>query len=379
MSRWWILCVVLPTACNKAASGRPEVGQTSDTPAAVAQSEPVSARTALALADQGIAEFWSWWSGLSLDDRLRTATGEAPAVQAALSKRVDAIYPQLAWEFAAGSTSEHSLALSGEGDPVGRLVAERWKRAGPTGDAHWTYFATRQPIPAAELLDVTLEYEGVELDMKSVSVRATEDQVRPRLSISVWHPNLAHLPGESRTAAAFVALDNALGEHDVEMWLGKIEVVTTQPNPSINLVELRETVAALAAKTPPESFATATGTDPETGASLVFILQTSLRRWDNPFHDTFCDVRLGYTPDDRGMPTSAELAELQDMQETLLAELDAAVVFAGAATGGGARHLWLFADGDTDALQRIEAWAKKQPRTTSVESEFDPGWNLRPI
>lgn len=379
MSRRWILCLVLSVACNKLVADGSEGGQTSDTKAAVAEPEPVSARTALAAADQGIAEFWSWWSGLSLDDRLRTATGEAPALQDSLSKRVDAIHPQLAWEFAAGSTSEHSLALSGEGNPTGRLVAERWKRAAPPGDAHWTYFATRQPIDEAELLGVTLGYENVELDMKSVRVSAVENELRPQLSVTVWHPNLAQLPDESRSGAVFIALDNALGEHDVEMWIGNVEVGTMEPSSSMNLVELRETVAALEAKTPPELFATAAGTDPETGASLVFILQTSLRRWENPFHDTFCDIRLDYTPDDRGMPSSTDLAELQDMQETVIAKLGTTVVFAGAVTGGGARHLWLFADGDSDALERIGAWATERSRMTSVRSEFDPGWNLLPI
>ena len=372
-----VVLLVAVGACKKDAP-QPAVDKEIEAREAVA-AEALPARAALRTADPGIAAFWKWWGAVSLEDRLRVATGDATALQQELSRRVDAIHPNLAWEFGPGKTSEHALTLSGEGDPVGRLVAERWRRAGPPDGPHWSYFTTRQPADPSELLGLVIKYEGAELDFKGFVVVASEESPRPRLALDVWHPNLATLHEDARMNAAFVVLDNALGEDAVETWIGRIEVADSKPADGLDLKQLAEAVARREAEEAEPTFSLAEGKDPKTGARLVFTIDKNLRRWNHPFHDTWCDVGLAYAPNADGMPSNDDLERLQDAQEALLAKLGKTAVFAATATGNGARHIWLFVDGDSDALAQVAAWKQDYAGEVTVDAAFDPGWKNIPF
>ncbi len=382
MKRVGAIIVVMLSGCTRSPEPAPDASAKridSVVPAEPPASPPVSARAALQRADAPIASFWAWWSKLDLETRLQIATGENTAMVEALSWQVADIHPDLAWEFGPGTTSEHALTLSGEGDAVVRIVAERWAKAAPAADASWSFFTTRQAMSEAALAAGSLTYDGVPLALAETRVGTERESLRPRLGVSIWHPGFSQLPEASRSGAAFILLDQALGEASTERWIGNVAIASSEPGDAITLVQLRTTVDTLATETQKESFALAEGTDPETKAPLLWSLDVVVSRWDHPFHDTWCDVALSYAPRANGMPTKEDLSAMYTMQEDLEKQLGTWAVFVGTQTGMGKRHMWFFVDGGTEAVDKSRAWSARQDRETTVEAAFDPGWERLPL
>ena len=379
MSRWGVLVLSSIASCSRPDAQQHVVYETAPASASADVGRQDPARVVLRDADAGIAAFWPWWAGLDADARLKLATGQDPALMDALSQRVAAMHAALAWEFGPGRTSEHALTLSGEGDPVLRLVAERWRRAGPGDDPTWSYQTTRQAVARDELLGVTLRYEDVDLKLGETQLAVVRNERRPRLDLELWHPGFVRLSESSRGAAAFILLDQTLGEDATERWIGAMEVTSIPPAKPIDLLGLGDEVAKLVATTKENSHVVAEGKDPDTGQPLVFTLDVTIGRWDHPFHDTWCDVSLPYAANAQGMPNENDLATLYDLDDEIVALLGTDALRVGSATGAGHRHVWLYVDGDSEAVGKTQGWASKQTVKVEVATKFDPGWNELPL
>jgi hypothetical protein len=345
-----------------------------DTAPAVRADDP--SRAVLRDADASIAEFWRWWAGLSAAQRLTTATRPDGPLFDAMSEHVRAIAPAMAFEFGPGVTSEHALALSGEGDAVLRLIAERWRRAGPGNDATWSFHTARQAIATHELLGSTLRFEGIDVPLKDVRVDVRRPDDDPtRLDIGLWHPALAKLTDETRTMASFVVLDQAIGEDATLAWISSVSVVTDPPKPGHDLAGLAGEVAALAKATPEGTYTLGKATHPTTGDPIIVRMHVAARRWAHPFHDTLCTVTIPYASAHRGLPDALMLDAI-DARETVVTELlGAQAVHFGTVTGAGSRRIWFYVDGDTDAVTRVDRWAATLEPPARVESSFDPEWD----
>ena len=73
----------------------------------------------------------------------------------------------------------------------------------------------------------------------------------------LWHPALAEQPVEARLRAAFLFLDNLLGEEGVERWIGEIDVLD-DPTGGKTPDELRAEVDRRAATATGEAWVLAT-------------------------------------------------------------------------------------------------------------------------
>src|SRR5688572_25154267 len=94
---------------------------------------------------ESVTAFWEWWTaeGRALADA-SLAGGPNDDLVAAMSRRVSAIHPGLAWELSPGHQAEHCLVVSPEGNSTLRGAARRWVKEAPAADATWEFADSRQ-------------------------------------------------------------------------------------------------------------------------------------------------------------------------------------------------------------------------------------------
>ena len=94
-------------------------------------------RPAPADPSSAIEAFWHWWA----TDRERVAAaigdGTVQSFVSVISDHVRAIHPHLAWELSKGTTAQHALIVTPEGDPSIRHLAAAWLAQAPAPDARW--------------------------------------------------------------------------------------------------------------------------------------------------------------------------------------------------------------------------------------------------
>ena len=79
-----------------------------------------------------------------------------------ITKHVQRVHPQMAWELQPGSQAAHGFCLSPEGNPELRQVALRWLERAPKPDATWEYHASKQPARSL----MTLMVAGGQFDLR---------------------------------------------------------------------------------------------------------------------------------------------------------------------------------------------------------------------
>ncbi len=326
-----------------------------------------------------IAEFWSWWD--KNQQRLLAVMGQSmpPELIEEFSQQVSAIHPKFAWEFGAGVKSDHSLAITGEGDALLRMLAETWRRAGPPDDEHWEFYTTKQPIAPDRVGEFKIGMHDAEIDFGSLRFGVEEREHRRLVDVVVYHPGFAALPENVARHITFVMLDSIVGESNLETWIGAIDTVVDEPPGAQTPLELRTLVDGLPERWPEgDAWLLAKATDPETGQLLSFALNAGPKRWNNPFLETWVQVSLPYADRGDGMCDAETLDVLNDLEDVLVAVLEDDALYLGHRTGLGERQIYFYVDGDSDAADQIRDWATSLERAASVVSEFDPSWSNRP-
>ena len=319
----------------------------------------------------GIAAFWSWWA--QAKDRLDLAlsAGELGGIDRALSARVAAIHPDIAWELTAGQAARHALVLSPEGSPALRTVTERWLRAGPGADEAWEYHPARQADLRA--FETELQLGRRTFDPGKARFGTEVDHDRARVHVLVYHPDFPKLDDADRLRASFLLLDWALGEDDVERWLGEIRVTgTEQPH---DVAGVRDAVAELAGQYGRDDWTLMEGID-DRGRSLEARVRVPFPRMDHPLFDLHGAVRLSYRAGADGQPDDDEEPALEAITHGLLGRLGSSAVLGAVVTTAGQRTLHLYADHEGVVPGQVEAWAAQQPRQVTVEWAPDPGWEI---
>ncbi len=319
----------------------------------------------------GIAAFWAWWPQVSgkLDRAL--AAGELSGVDRMLSSKVAAIHPDIAWELTAGRKARNALVLSPEGSPVLRAVTERWLRAGPGADDVWEYHPARQ----SDLREFECSFQlGRHMFDPGKARFGTEvDHDRARVHVLVHHPDFPFLDDADRLRAAFLMLDWALGEDDVERWLGEIRVTgVEQPH---DVAGVRTVVTELAGEYGADDWTLLEGID-DRGQTLEAQVRVPFPRMDHPLFDLHGAIRIGYRAGEDGQPTEEESAALDVISKGLLGRLGRSAVLTAVVTTGGVRNLHLYADHEGVVPGQVEAWAAQQPRPVSAAWTPDPGWEI---
>lgn len=319
----------------------------------------------------GIAAFWEWWNEASarLDGAL--ASGDLGGVERALSSRVQAIHPNIAWELTEGRAARHALILSPEGAPALRGITERWLRAGPGADDAWEFYPSRPADPRA--FESELQLGRRTFDPAKSRFGTEIDHGRARVHVQVNHPDFPHLDDADRLRAAFLLLDWALGEDDVERWLGEIRPTgEAQPH---DMTGVQAAVKALAAELGPNQWATMEGLD-ERSRPVRARIRVPFPRVDYPLFDLHGAVTIPYSADPDGQPVDEEEQVLDAIADGLMGRLGRSAVLGGAVSVSGVRTLHLYADHEGVVPDQVSAWATQQQRSVSAEWDSDPGWDI---
>lgn len=329
---------------------------------------------AAARADQGIAKFWAFWA--EHRDGLLAQMGAQmdEALVAEVARATRAVHPDLDWEFCPGERAAHGFTLTGHGDPNLRLLAERWRAAAPEDEA-FDFYTTRQAVPRDQVMGVGLTIGSANVDFDSVRFGCAPDESRRAVSLVVQHSAFAPLDEDERMRAAFIVLDQILGEDGVERWVGDIEATSDPLEDATDALGLLDAVAAVSAL-PEDRWCIGEGE--EDGAPLVYVVNLAVKRWDYPRFDTWCCVRLEYEPEQAGMPSEADKGEMDVLEEGLRGLLGEGAVDLGRRTGNGSRELYMYVDGSLDTAERILAWTRGCGWPARLQLEEDPTWDRRP-
>lgn len=170
---------------------------------------------------ESIAQFWAWFSSKKDVIESMIKRSDASGLSQLLSPRLDRVMPGLAWEVGPGKIRPYMLTISSEGNHAQRRHVETIIRKAPDiGD--WEFYSSRQPRNIQS--EIELVSDGIRLSTDTWRFEASEDPARRRLDITVIDERLARLKDKLALKAIFVFLDSALGEDNVEAWIGGIQV-----------------------------------------------------------------------------------------------------------------------------------------------------------
>lgn len=338
-----------------------------------------TARAAPDEAEAKIDAFWIWWRTSS--ERLAAAvdSGRGASIAVELGAQVHAIDRRLAWETGPGLRgARHHLALSSEGDTELRVLAERWLARAPAADAAWEYYPARQAGPREVTLSLALrDAPTASVDLAKVTVGFESDPARELVHVTFHHPALSKLDEGQRTTAAFLVLDNLLGEDGVERWIGGVEISVGPLPEGKPLQALAAAVESLAREATGERFAVLEGRT-AAGLPLVATVNLAVKRVDHLLMDHHLVVTIPLRAEaSSGMPTSEEQRALNGLEDQLLESLARDAVYIGHETGEGKRTIHFHVAGRGPAEPRARAWARKHAkRRVEVALRYDPSWEM---
>jgi hypothetical protein len=254
-----------------------------------------------------IEAFWAWWADHRDEVVAAADAGNTDHVAALLGPAVQGMREGLDWELSRGrGDSRHLLVVSSGGNTELRAVAERWALSAPPADEDIAYAATRPADPHMD--ELTLNVDDYELPLTEMVSGTRVDQQRGRVDVVVHHPLFPLLDQDSRLRAAFLALDLALGEDDVERWLGAVEVSADPPLDAIAVSALRLVVDQLR---PTES-----GWVMLEGSTPQGLVRAIVRRPFAPVDRPLCDTHVALL-----LSGTADFAAAQDITGKVLKAL----------------------------------------------------------
>jgi hypothetical protein len=316
-----------------------------------------------------IAEFWQWWS--QARDRVAAGIGDGSigAMAAEIGDRVAAINDDLQWELSPGRDAEHALVVTSGGDAALRATVSRWLAAAPPTDAMFEYVGARQPDDRA--FTARMRMDGHDLDLSELRFAFVIDDNGHAVDVEVFHPEFVRMPEPSRVRVAFLALDWALGEERVELWIGAVEAPAEAPDELRTYEELRATVTALAAHHAEPVYAMLEALTDQ-GMPLLAVVQVPLKgaRW--PRFDTHIAVKVGFPARENGLPTEESLALLRHHEDAIAAAVGGDGEVVAHETCEGVRTLHVYVDGTTDAAMVAAETARNGPYDGRAEINYDP-------
>jgi hypothetical protein len=332
-------------------------------------------RTGEPFLEQCAREFWHWWEQNAASFANDIERGNASDWSGVLSARIASVHPELGWETGPGRKSAHHLALTAEGNPELRIVAERVLSRSPQPDAHWEYYAARQRASGDPIRRVEFD-DGLEVDYGLIAATASHDELWEELNITLFHPVFAELDEARAGNIAFLFLDTLVGEDDVERWIGDVKTVRARPDNALTAVELRVRVDELAAEGASGNASIVEFKHNASGRRLVASWRASLKRLDYLLYENHVEVVLALNnADDRGLCDNAELEYLADIENELLQELGNDAVFFGHVTGHGRRTIRFQCLAMSPATAVLESWIERHPEyEISYATAADPTW-----
>ena len=326
-----------------------------------------------------IAAFWQWWAEHRSDFEGDMSGGLDPALIEAISEKVDAIHPELAWEIGPGFDAKRALVVCAGGVSAQRTVAARWRAAAPPPDGDWEYHDTKPPVKGSPT-GFELQVGPHEVAGGDVRVGIEEDEERAKLDVFVAHPAFGSLPQDVKLQIAFMMLDQAIGEASVARWIGEVDAGKAAPADALTLDQLRGRVTSWALEPREPAFALGRLSDARTGADYLILMDQRANRWSHALFDTLVRVTLSIEdPQDNGMPQAEEKDALDAAEEALNEALGERAKWHSHVIGQGVYVINLYTDGLGPVPDEVKAWAAALDREATVRTQHDPSWDADPI
>jgi hypothetical protein len=325
---------------------------------------------------QAIDDFWRWWKGAAdgLAAAYDSGNGLPEAQVEEISTRVKTI-GDLAWETGPGRSSRHHFALSGEGDPALRVVAQRWLSRAPAPSEQWEFYAARQPSGPDLARSLTVD-ERVFV-YGDFQLQLTRDDVRERFDLDVYHPSFSGLEEDSCQQPVFLMLDNVLGEDGVVSWIGGVEISQVPFADAVNVEALDRALSDARREWKGEKTWALEGKT-EAGGPLVIVVKPSVKRLDHLLHDHCYTLTVDIVdPERNGLPDPEENDDLDEFEDALMQELGHAAVWIARETYEGKRVIHFHADPSYALQKKVETILAGDGRWDGeLEVRYDPSWEI---
>lgn len=318
-----------------------------------------------------IEQFWSWWSE-NRDEVIAAGQAEdIERVRVLLAPAVAAMDAGLDWEFRIGKDGPHTLVVTGGPKLELRGLAERWALAS-SADDKVEFAPSRLPDPGA--FETTSTVEGYDVQLGETVVGARIDQEHGRLDVSVHHPLFPLLGDGARLTVAFRSLYAALGEDDVERWLGEVKAAADPPIDAFPVSALPPLTEQLRGK---PHWIELTGKS-RLGAVRASV-QRPLSRVDRPLCDTYLAVVVPYPAGRDGLPDVDHVSTaVRDFRAELLRAAGGDgphAVAIGHELMAKRAYMHIYVDGLTFDRQPVEDVLASWPfGTGKITLRDDPGW-----
>lgn len=178
-------------------------------------------------------QFWNWFK--DHEDLLFNFEKDRERIFDQLGSEMHKVNPSLTFEFGPKEDGRREFVISADGIKDAFPEVEALYAAAPSLP-HWRFIKFR---PRRKPLDVS--YEGVSVKADSVRVRIDPAGQIANLTVSI--PGYTEVSGNAYRAVAFLFLDGALGEYDVETRVDQIGV-DGKPKESSRTYSLEELPAA---------------------------------------------------------------------------------------------------------------------------------------
>ena len=320
--------------------------------------------------------FWKWWPTVSGDLAASGIAEDLAGHAKSLTAKVKAIHPSLVWEIGPGRSATRSLMVGSEGDLSLRHHAEEWRAAAPADD-DWEFICARAPITAEHLSDLSLTIGDRTIPLGPVRIRLVPDVSGERLDASLWHPIFPDLDEKDRAQIGFLALDSALGEDDVERWLGHIDWSVDASEHDIPIGTLPQAVVAFAAQATGDRWALVQGNAVDGCGPMILAVNRALKHIDHVGQEQLFTISVPVGKwSSNGFPSPDESSVLEMAENALIHALNGHGALVARSTLRGTRRWYVYADPEVGQI--VQTWQHESLSSSkvAVTSRPDPGWEF---
>lgn len=187
-----------------------------------------------------VKQFWDWYSECASRFYETIEDRRCGDLADEVSQKMADLFPHFVWVFGPGpdEVGGHSFTISGNGVLDFQFLTEYWLAQAPEIEG-WTFYCSRQPgdIHAGG----EFRFDETSIAFEDTSFTATLDEENERVNIILRNPSFAKLnDNDLRMTAAFVVLDEILGEYGTGQWIGEIKAVETSSDDAQPVLQLRD-------------------------------------------------------------------------------------------------------------------------------------------
>lgn len=188
--------------------------------------------------------FWEWFQ--KNEARLFSAPGDSSVWMNELSRELNRVYKGLVWQVSIERGGKREFVISADG------IVERFSAVESLADAapplaRWNVVRFRPREPDYESGSIQFDLHGERVEVKGEEIECVLRPVRDskglsRIEIELYIPGCPNEDSSPHKGAAFILLDAALGEYDMECKVGFVGIYPFQREAEgkIRFAELRE-------------------------------------------------------------------------------------------------------------------------------------------